>query len=465
MLSVFRRVVFLLLLLTVTRAHADLLSATIAYQNNDYSTAKSEFTALAKLGNADALFNLGVMSLHGQGGQQSFIDAYAWFSLAAEFGLEQASSTANLVYQKISQVEVLKQRQAELTSEFGFQRYQRTLAPVFVKQNHAGLISKVERIHVLTPNYPETAYKKGIEGWVWVEFDIDASGAVKDLEIIDSYPDKQFNRAIFNAVSRWQYEPIETDGLPEQFASRSLIYHFTTHKGQRYQQSFKRQRQQYQNNLGQMIERAEQGDAVVQYYAANWLLSDKHNAAKMLQMHWNGEHASSELLLNSAQNGYANAQYRLGANLLRGNKTQADREKGLNWVLSAAQSGYAVAQYRLGYELLQKETLEFDQEKAKAWLIEAAKQNHFRAQRDLVDLLIAQQQWQSADQYVDLALQQDADHPDLLLAKAHIAFALKQASSASEYWQKAKLQYQQRSWSTHKLVKLADQLRLKNSES
>ena len=115
-----------------------------------------------------------------------------------------------------------------------------------------------------------------------------------------------------------------------------MLYHFTTFKGEQYQQSFQRQQKSYQSEISELIDAAEQGNALVQYYIANWLSSDKYNASKLLKYHWQKDTASSELLLTSARNGYANSQYRIGANLLRGDYGRVDRQKGLNWVFKTS---------------------------------------------------------------------------------------------------------------------------------
>ncbi|WP_394393509.1 hypothetical protein [Shewanella woodyi] len=43
------------------------MSATLEYNNGHYLSSYQEFHRLAKLGNRDAIFNIGVMYLHGQG--------------------------------------------------------------------------------------------------------------------------------------------------------------------------------------------------------------------------------------------------------------------------------------------------------------------------------------------------------------------------------------------------------------
>lgn len=402
--------------MAVQPVKADLLSATMLYNQQEYKKAYEEFYRLAELGNKDALFNLGVMALHGQGMKKNFVQAYAWFKIAGDFGLVDAEQAAQLIAQqeegRTKQLQVAYQNALNIVS---YDKFKATLQPVFNSQQFSTLDTKPPtRIYTVDPKYPKEAYEKGIEGWVWLEFDVDDKGVVKDVDIIDAFPDKTFNRAIINAVKRWRYEPYTVEGKSQPYHNRSLLYHFTTFKGERYHASFARQKKEYQKKINQLIEGAEQGNALVQYYIANWLDADEHNATRLLRTHWQDEHAGSELLLKSAKNGYANSQYRLGANLLRGEYTLADREKGLNWILHAAQSGFSFAQYRLARELLDEKHVEYDVQKAKRWLKEAAKQGHFRAIRDLVLLMYQQQALEEASHYLQLGLKIDDEHPDLL---------------------------------------------------
>lgn len=388
------------------------------------------------------------MYLHGQGVNTNLVNAHSWFQLAADFGLEEARSAAQLIADKIKQPEKLAKSYQKLNEDFSFDHYAKTLLPIFNEQQFK--LTRTEppsRVHTVDAKYPQSAYEKGIEGWVWLEFDVDISGAVKDVDIIDAFPDKTFNRAIVNAVRRWRYEPFTIDGKAQTYSSRSLLYHFTTFKGKRYKASFSNQKKEYQDKISQLIEGAEQGNALVQYYIANWMNAEEHNATRLLRFHWQKATASSELLLASATNGYPNSQYRLGANLLRGEYTQTDRKKGLNWILNAAQSGYVYAQYRLARELLNEQYVEFDSAKAKRWMTTAADQNYFRAQKDLISMLLEEGDVILARHYLNLAKKHDDEHPDILFSQAKIALLGGDKVNAKRVMKQAIKVAAQREWS------------------
>lgn len=431
---------------------SDLLSATNEYNVGNYQGAYDEFQRLAKLGNKDAIYNIGVMYLHGQGVEKNLVNAHSWFNLAADFGLDEARSAAQLIKQQIKQPELLQSSFQKLNQSYSFDNYSKTLLPIFNEQKfHQSTSQPPLRIHTVDAKYPKSAYEKGLEGWVWLEFDVDESGAVKDVDIIDAFPDKTFNRSIYNAVRRWRYEPFSIEGKPGVYSSRSLLYHFTTFKGERYKASFASQKKEYQKKINQLIEGAEQGNALVQYYIANWMNAEEHNATRLLRFHWQQANASSELLLSSAVNGFPNSQYRLGANLLRGEYTEEDRKKGLNWILYAAQSGFVFAQYRLARELLDKRFVEYEPKKAMRWMTTSAEQGHFRAMRDLVNIFVEAQDFSAAQHWLVKALKEDDEHPDLLFAQAKIQLHNDNKISAKKTLKKAIKSAKQRDWYLDKL--------------
>ncbi|WP_231659112.1 MULTISPECIES: TonB family protein [Pseudoalteromonas] len=438
----YKSLVILFCLIFTPLTKADLLSATLNYHQGSYSEAKREFLQLAHLGNADAIYNVAVMYLHGQGVEKNKAQAFAWFSLAADFGLLDARDTAMLIAEQTDNKQPLDDAYDALLKQLSFQWYDQQLRPEL--NASPALHLSPERRYTVEPKYPEHAYKNGIEGWVWLEFDIDKSGAVTDITLIDSYPEKTFDKAIINAVRRWQYQG-NNQTLP--YYNRSLLYHFTTYKGKQYEQSFKSQQREYNEKISDLIDAAEQGNALVQYYIANWLSSNDYNATRLLKYHWQQANANGELLLRSAVNGYANSQYRIGANMLRGKYGKVDREKGLNWILLAAQSGFASAQYRLGRELLNSQYVDYAPNKALKWLRAAAEQGLFSAKRDIALLLFdLKKPMQQVSTALNEALAGDNEHPQLLLLKAKIHAATGNSNDARKLSNSALKEAQTRNW-------------------
>lgn len=79
---------------------------------------------------------------------------------------------------------------------------------------HAVLLSKV------SPVYPESARKLGIEGSVVLEVAIDASGRVREVEVVRGLP-YGLSEAAVEAVRRWQYRAARGPSGP--VSSRKMV--------------------------------------------------------------------------------------------------------------------------------------------------------------------------------------------------------------------------------------------------
>jgi protein TonB len=76
----------------------------------------------------------------------------------------------------------------------------------------------------VNPDYPVRAIRGQIEGWVEVQFSVTATGAVRDVLIVDSHPKDIFDAAVIKAVGRWRYSPKVDNGVAvERIGMRTRI--------------------------------------------------------------------------------------------------------------------------------------------------------------------------------------------------------------------------------------------------
>lgn len=69
------------------------------------------------------------------------------------------------------------------------------------------------------PFYPITHRRVGVEGWVFINFVVDADGRVTNAEV-DSSTSTDFEKPTLDAVRQWSYRPGTRDGVPVAMAVR-----------------------------------------------------------------------------------------------------------------------------------------------------------------------------------------------------------------------------------------------------
>lgn len=82
------------------------------------------------------------------------------------------------------------------------------LGPLATSQIDSGFVPLTRQ----PPQYPYKAARRGIEGWVRVEFDITEAGSVDNVTVIESDPPGTFDQAAIRAVYRWKFKPRIIDG-------------------------------------------------------------------------------------------------------------------------------------------------------------------------------------------------------------------------------------------------------------
>ena len=76
----------------------------------------------------------------------------------------------------------------------------------------------------LAPEYPRRAARRGIEGFVVLEYTVTKQGGVKDIIVVESSPSNIFNSAAKRSAKGYKYKPRVENGDPvEVFGVRTKI--------------------------------------------------------------------------------------------------------------------------------------------------------------------------------------------------------------------------------------------------
>lgn len=73
------------------------------------------------------------------------------------------------------------------------------------------------------PRYPISAKIKNIEGKVIVKFVITKEGAVRDIEVIESFPDGVFDEAAIKSIEKYRFKPATKNGEPLDVTAKMPI--------------------------------------------------------------------------------------------------------------------------------------------------------------------------------------------------------------------------------------------------
>lgn len=65
-------------------------------------------------------------------------------------------------------------------------------------------LSPIKRVD---PQYPADAARAGTEGFVEVEFTVDAGGKVTSVSVVNAKPARTFESSAVKAVKQWQFAP------------------------------------------------------------------------------------------------------------------------------------------------------------------------------------------------------------------------------------------------------------------
>ncbi|WP_444892527.1 energy transducer TonB [Microbulbifer sp. TRSA001] len=65
---------------------------------------------------------------------------------------------------------------------------------------------KLQRIEGYDPSYPIRESRQPVDGWVVLTARLNPDGELEEVDIVESVPDKFFDRSVLNAVSSWKFD-------------------------------------------------------------------------------------------------------------------------------------------------------------------------------------------------------------------------------------------------------------------
>jgi TonB family protein len=98
------------------------------------------------------------------------------------------------------------------------------------QQNNIVSAASLKRVRMVSPVYPDSARKRGIEGWVELAFTVQTNGTVDEVEVRNASPADVFDDAAIRAVRQWRFEPVVRNG--ERVAQRAMVRLKFTQSGQ-----------------------------------------------------------------------------------------------------------------------------------------------------------------------------------------------------------------------------------------
>lgn len=195
----FKRFAFLLLCCSFT-LRADWNQALLAYEQQDYNTARLHFSELVKVGNANAMFSLAAMYFNGEGQDADKVQAAALFKLAADFGHADATALAAQLGASLQPAE--QTNYAQMVQQWQQQVMVPAGPAMLTRPSVATAAQPIRRVE---PRYPVDAARRGQSGYVKMHYRVDEQGRVTDITVLDAYPQQLFIKEALKALQSWRY--------------------------------------------------------------------------------------------------------------------------------------------------------------------------------------------------------------------------------------------------------------------
>lgn len=91
----------------------------------------------------------------------------------------------------------------------------------YARENTLVSVTTLKPVRIIDPVYPDSALKRGIEGWVELTFAVQPNGSVSDIEVRNASPSGIFDDAAVRAVRNWRFEATSRNG--EKAVQRTMV--------------------------------------------------------------------------------------------------------------------------------------------------------------------------------------------------------------------------------------------------
>lgn len=372
--------------------------ADIYFQQQQYKLALAEYIALADIGNARAFYQLGAIYFNGFGVEKSETKALVWFALAAEHEFENSVEIVNDLLSGVSATdkEQLNAIIAQFKKSYGKQGIQDKYFPQIIETNLS------EKIVYSNGNKLDASYITSDEGFLE---DDDSNDVFEDenyesegfsetetftkSSVLENFKNRPYMLVVDYDVSpdgsRRNFNPVQVIGNPAKglldlsysnsskptFKGKSVNFVHRSYLGVANYGPFEIRR-----DLGFLYSRVTR---YVRKLVDSKVPKEQYqHAVALMHFTWlkREEGQVEELLKSSSDGGYIPAQFEYGLLLYR---EQKDIKLAVELISKAAQQGFTQAEYRLGRLILDSPWIIKDDKRALFWLEQAAKKSHVGA--------------------------------------------------------------------------------------
>jgi len=184
-------------------------AAIAAYEKRDLPTAYRQFQALARIGNGLAQYNLGVMLLNGEGVPRSVREGYYWLMCAADHGVADARPLLEQIGAQVKPEVTEKARGCVATAG---REAALAMVPALPLLEDWKANVPARPVGTFESVFPDSARGRRLIGWVDTELTLGADGRVRDLWVLESFPEGFFEEAALDSLRAQKFEPAKVAG-------------------------------------------------------------------------------------------------------------------------------------------------------------------------------------------------------------------------------------------------------------